>query len=336
MLMEKLPRLTLASLPTPLQEARRLTATLGGPRIFIKRDDLTGLALGGNKTRKLEFVMAEAKRKSADVIITTGGSQSNHACLTAAAGCKLGMEVILVLFSGAHTENQGNLLLDTTFGAEVELVKGGVADQSVVQDKIEKLVAALRSKGRKPYVVPVGAFTPLGTVGYVKAASEICEQLKEKRLTAQHVFVTVGTGGTMAGLLLGAKYFEAPFHVVGVNIGFKKERITHSTADMANETAKLLDMDVTLMPEDVTIYDEYMGNGYGVPTTQCIEAIRLVAQTEGIILDPVYTGKAMSGLIDLIHQGRFNSGDTIIFMHTGGVPGVFAYNNELLVQKPIP
>jgi len=206
----------------------------------------------------------------------------------------------------------------------IELVNAGA-----IQERIEDLVTQLRNNGRNPYVVPAGAFTPSGTVGYVKVTQEIYEQLKEKRITAQYVFVTVGTGGTTGGLLLGAKYLQAPFQITGANIGFKKEGIAYTVVGMANETAKLLDMDLTLTPDQITIYDNSMGDGYGVPTVQCIEAIKLVAQTEWIILGPVYTGKTMSGLIDLVQRGRFTSKDTIIFMHTGGAPGVFAYNNEL-------
>ncbi len=326
MSLETLPRITLAHLPTPLQEASHLSAALGGPRIFIKRDDLTGLVLGGNKARKLEFVMADAKQKGADVIITTGGTQSNHASQTAAAARKLGMEPILILWRGVHAETQGNLLLNSLLDAEVQIID----DRSLVPKTMDDLAADLRSKGRNPYVIPTGASNPLGAVGYVNAASEICEQLKEQGLTAQYLFDAVGSFGTIAGLIVGARYFQAPFQVIGVSVARKKEELADRTANLANETAQLLEMNLTFTPDEITIYDEYVGKGYGIPTPQGIEAIRLVAQTEGIILDPVYTGKAMSGLIDLVRQGRFTPKDTIIFVHTGGAPSIFAYAKELL------
>ncbi len=328
MLLETLPRINLAFLPTPLEEASHLSATLGGPRIFIKRDDLTGLALGGNKARKLEFLMADAKQKGADVIITTGSSQSNHACMTAAAARVLGMEPILVLEKGVHTETQGNLLLDDLLGAEVKMVD----DSSLVSRTMEELAADLRSKGRKPYLIPRGGSCPLGAVGYVNAVSEICEQLDKQGLKVQYLFAAAGSCGTMAGLIVGARYFQAPFRVIGVSTKLKKEELAGKIASLANETAQLLDMNLTFTPDEITIYDEYVGKGYGIPTPQTIEAIRLVAQTQAIFLDPVYTGKVMAGLLALIRQGRFTTKDNIIFVHTGGVPSLFAYVNELLAH----
>ena len=329
MLLEKLPRITLGFLPTPLEEASRLSAKLGGPRIFIKRDDLTGLALGGNKVRKLEFMMADAKQKGADVIITTGSSQSNHACLTAAAARILGMDSILVLEKGVHIETQGNLLLDNLFGAEVKLV-----DDSTLIPKIMKEVAAdLRSKGRNPYLIPRGASCPLGAVGYVNAVAEICEQLDKQELNVQYLIAAAGSCGTMVGLTVGTKYFQAPFQLIGISTKLRKEELTAKISSMANGTAQLLDMNLTFTPDETTIYDEYVGKGYGIPTQQAIEAIKLLAHTQAVILEPVYTGKTLAGLIDLIRQGRFTSKDTIIFLHTGGAPSVFAYVNELLGKK---
>jgi len=329
MLLEKLPRITLGFLPTPLEEASRLSAKLGGPRIFIKRDDLTGLALGGNKVRKLEFMMADAKQKGADVIITTGSSQSNHACLTSAAARMLGMDSILVLEKGVHIETQGNLLLDNLFGAEIKLVDDG----SLVPKIMEEVAADLRSQGHNPYLIPMGASCPLGAVGYVNAVAEICEQLDKQELKVQYLFVAAGSCGTMAGLTVGAKYFQAPFQLIGISTGRKKEELAVKVSNLANETAQLLGMNITFTPSEITIYDEYVGKGYGIPTAQAIEAIRLLAHTQAIILDPVYTAKVMAGVIDLIRQGRFTSKDTIIFLHTGGAPSVFAYANELLGQE---
>ena len=329
MSLETIPRVALANLPTPLQEVPRLSAALDGPRILIKRDDLTGLALGGNKFRKLEFAMAEAKEKGADVVITTGGWQSNHATETAAAAAKLGMETYLVLFKGTHPEHQGNRLLCDLYGAEVEIFGDSLADQPEAMKRAEELATELRAKDRNPYVLPLGAETPAGNAGYVPAVSEICDQLRERGTSAQYLVISVGNGGTMAGLVLGAKYFKAPFQVIGISIVFKQDVVSRQIANKANQTAKLLEMDLTFDPEELTIYDDYRGEGHGIATKEGIEAIRLVARTEGIILDPLYTGKTMAGLIDLIRKGKFTAKDTVIFVHTGGIPAVFLHNKEL-------
>jgi len=324
--LETLPRIDLAHLPTPLDEAPRLSVVLEGPQIFIKRDDLTGLALGGNKVRKLEFVMADAIQKGADVVITTGSSQSNHACQTAAAACKLGMKAILVLEKGVHIETQGNLLLDNLFDAEIHIVEEG----SSVSEMMEKIAAEEISQGHNPYLIPVGASNALGATGYVNAVKEICRQSVQKRINPRYLIAAAGSCGTMAGLIVGAKYFQAPFKVVGISVKLDRESLTRKIANLANEVAQLLTMNLTFAPNEITIYDEYVGDGYGIPTPQCIEALRLVAQTEGLILDPVYSAKTMAGFMDLIRQGRFTPQDNIIFLHTGGAPSVFAYVNELL------
>jgi len=324
-----MPRVALANLPTPLQEASNLSAVLGGPRILIKRDDLTGLGLGGNKARKLEFILADAKQKGADVVITTGGSQSNHAAQTAAAAMKLGMECYLVLYRGVHPENQGNMLLYRLYNAKVEIVGEKSADLPKIMERIDRLAAELRSQGRTPYVIPIGGMMPQGTLGYALAVSEILDQLKQQQGSASYLIDCCGTGGTMAGIVLGAKYFKADFKVIGISVSAKAEVLKPRIADMASQTAQLLQAELSFKPEEITVYDDYIGESYGIPTKECIEAIKLVAQTEGIILDPVYTGKTMAGLINLVRQGRFTSKDTVIFMHTGGAAGLFAYHKEL-------
>ncbi|MFC1955932.1 D-cysteine desulfhydrase family protein [Chloroflexota bacterium] len=310
----------------PLDEAPRLSVALEGSQIFIKRDDLTGLALGGNKVRKLEFVMADAIQEGADVVITTGSSQSNHACQTAAAARKLGMKTILVLEKGVHNETLGNLLLDNLFGAEVHIVEEG----SPVTEVMKKLAMEARSRGHHPYLIPEGASNALGATGYVNAVKEICKQSVQKRINPRYLIAAAGSCGTMAGLIVGAKYFQAPFKVVGISVKLDRTTLAIIIANLANEIAQLLTMNLAFAPNEITIYDEYVGEGYGIPTPQCIEAIRLVAQTEGIILDPVYSAKTMAGFMDLIRQGRFTPQDTVIFVHTGGAPSVFAYANELL------
>ena len=333
----RLPRISLGNYPTPLMEACHLSAALGGPRIIIKRDDLTGLALGGNKCRKLEYVLADAQQRGIDTLITTGSSQSNHALQTAAAGRKLGMETYLVLAKGVHVETQGNLLLHNILHSAVNILD--VADPSEIfttlLKKMNELADELRSKGRNPLVIPAGAEVPLGTAGWVNAAEEIGQQLKNQKIDVQYVVLALGGGGTQAGLVLGFKQLKLPLDVVGISVLYKKGKAIDEVVTLVNETAKLLALDVAVTPDEVTVYDDYIGQDYGIITDDCIEAIRLVAQTEGIFLDPVYTGKAMAGLIDLIRKGQFTPKDTVVFVHTGGLPAVFAYHQELAVHTKL-
>ncbi|MBA7602526.1 L-cysteate sulfo-lyase [subsurface metagenome] len=334
----RLPRVSLGNYPTPLMEARHLSAVLGGPRIIIKRDDLSGLALGGNKCRKLEYVLADAQQRGIDTLITTGSSQSNHALQTAAAGRKLGMETYLVLVKGVHVETQGNLLLHNILNSAVNIFD--VADPgemfTTMLKKMNELADELRSKGRNPLVIPAGAEVPLGTAGWVNAAEEIGQQLKEQKIDAQYVVLALGGGSTQAGLVLGFKQLKLPLDVVGISVLYKKKsKAIDEVVTLVNEAAKLLALDVAVTPDEVTVYDDYIGQGYGIITDDCIEAIRLVAQAEGIFLDPVYTGKAMAGLIDLIRKGQFTPKDTVVFVHTGGMPAVFAYHQELAIHTKL-
>lgn len=331
MSMVKLPRLALGHWPTPLHELPRLSAALGGPRIFIKRDDLTGLALGGNKCRKLEYVLADARQRGVDTLITSGSSQSNFALQMAAAARKFGMEPYLVLVKGVHVETQGNLLLHNILNSTVKILE--ISDPgemfTTMPKKMNELADELRSKGRNPLVIPAGAEVPLGTAGWVNAAEEISQQLKDQEIDVKYVVLAHGGGSTQAGLILGFKQLKAPLKVVGISVFYEKAEAIDVVVHQVTEAAKLLDMDVAITQDEVSVYDDYIGQGYGVPTKECIEAIRLVAQTEGIFLDPVYTGKAMSGLIDLISKGHFTKKDTLLFIHTGGVAADFAYSEEL-------
>jgi D-cysteine desulfhydrase family pyridoxal phosphate-dependent enzyme len=332
---EELPRVSLATLPTPLLQASGLSPALGGPQILIKRDDLTGLAMGGNKARKLEFILADAKAKGVDILITTGAAQSNFAMQMAAAGRKLGMRTILVLFKGQHPEAQGNLLLDQLLDAEVRIMDVALTELNKIYEAMEELANELRAKGHNPYVVPAGGDMALGTVGYVLAAREISGQLADLGLTANYLVVATGGGGTQAGLALGAKYYKLPFNVMGCSVALAKEVCQYLCAELCNNTAKMLGLGITMSPEEFDVSDDYIGDGYGIPSKACTDAIKLVARTEGIFLDPVYTGKAMAELMDLIHKGRFASSDTVIFIHTGGVPALFAYSKELRTRaKP--
>ncbi len=336
MSMVNLPRIALGHWPTPLHELPHLSTTLGGPRIFIKRDDLTGLALGGNKCRKLEYVLADAKRRGVDALITSGSSQSNFALQMAAAAQKVGMEPYLVLVKGVHVETQGNLLLHNILDSTVNILE--VSDPgemfTTMPKKMNELADELRSEGRNPLVIPAGAFLPLGTAGWVNAAEEINQQLRDQGIDVQYVVLANGSGGTQAGLALGFKELGVSLQVTGISVFNRKAEAIDAVASQVTETASLLGLSLTIGPDELTIYDDYIGQGYGIPTRGCIEAIRVLARTEGIFLDPVYTGKAMAGLIDLINKGHFTENDAVLFIHTGGVAADFAYSEELSESPP--
>ena len=334
---ENLPRVRLGLFPTPLVEARHLSAALNGPRIFIKREDLCGLALGGNKCRKLEFILGEAKKQGADAVISTAGSQSNFCVELAAAARKLGMKPSFVVTRGPHTETQGNLLLHNILDSDVEVVdtpdrSEAFIEGSSISKRMEKLADDLRSRGNKPFIarhaVPdISAI--VGTVGWVNGADELITQLKDQNIDAQYVVVAVGLGTIHAGLALGAKYLGANYKTVGICISWQKEHTVASIMTFIDAMSDFLGLGVKVTPDEFEVYDSYLGDDYGIPTKECIDAIRLVAQTEGIFLDPVYTGKAMAGLIDLVKKRHFKSTDTIVFIHSGGVPLLFAYNQEI-------
>lgn len=317
-----LPRVRLAHLPTPLEEMGNLRAVLDGPKLFVKRDDHTGLGLGGNKIRKLEFLMGEALRRKADTVITTGGVQSNHARQTAAAARKLRMEAILVL-RGEKPEGyyKGNLLLDDILGAEVRFVR--TTDFEEADQVAHEIGSRLEKIGKRPYVIPVGGSTPTGCLGYVAAALEVMGQIQEKGIRVDSVVVANGSAGTQAGLVLGLKALHSGIQVIGISVSRPKEVLREQVLDLGNRTAESLCLDVKLNPEDVVVYDDYIGQGYAVPTREGIEAIKLLARTEGIFLDPVYTGKVMAGLIDLTRKGVFKKRHNVLFIHTGGTPALF-------------
>lgn len=327
----KLPRITLGQWPTPIHELRRLSDMLEGPRIFVKREDLTGLALGGNKCRKLEYVLADAQLRGIDTLISSGSSQSNFALQMAAASRTLGMEPYLVLVKGLHTETQGNLLLHKLLDSNVKIVEVDDPKKmfSEINVQMNELSEELKSQGRHPMVVPAGAFMPVGTAGWVNAAEEISRQFKALNINLHYAVLTNGSGGTQAGLLLGFNQLGESLKVIGVSVLFDKNEAADAVASQIEDTAKLLSLNSTIKPNQIMVYDDYIGSGYGVPTLECIQAIKRVAQTEGFFLDPVYTGKAMAGLIHLIKQGFFHKKDNILFLHTGGVAADFAYQKEL-------
>mgnify|MGYP000032387481 CR=1 FL=1 len=322
-----LPRVPLAVRPTPLQEAPRLSAYLDGPRILIKRDDLTGLALGGNKARKLEFLLGEARARGADAVITVGAPQSNHARMTAAACRLLGLEAYLVLGGDPPEEVQGNLLLDHLFGAEVRLIQS--TDDYILMGVVEDLARELRGRGRHPYVIPRGGSTGLGAVAYLEAGMEAFAQLNALGVRLDAIVTTSTSGGTHAGLLAATRFAHAGIPVVGISAGPPAETVARRVSAIVRELADLLRADLAVQGEDVVVHDAYVGEGYGLPTPATVEAIKLVARTEGVLLDPVYTGKGMAGLIDLVRRGSFTRGQTVLFWHTGGQPALFAHAARL-------
>jgi len=324
---DELPRVPIAHLPTPLEFCPRLTEALGGPEIWIKRDDCTGLAFGGNKTRQLEFVFADALHQGADTIVIGSGSQSNWCRQTAAAARKFGLDVVLVLMHGVKGRLlQGNLLLDYLLGADVTIVDG--EDLQQLPPLLEEKVETLKRKGSKPYLMnPFGLSTlSLSAVGYVNAFIELDGQLEERE--ADYIYLA-GANITPAGLAVGVKAMGRKTEVMGITpIRWEEDRST-DIARIAGATAERLGLDIRFRPEEIHNTDDYVGEAYGVMTPECREALKLVAGTEGIILDPVYSGKAMAGLMDHIRQGRIGENEMVVFLHTGGTPALFAYVDDL-------
>ncbi len=335
---DHLPRFPLATLPTPLHEATFLRAALGGPakcpRILIKRDDLTGLALGGNKARKLEFLVGDALRRGASVLVTSGAVQSNHARMTAAAARAAGLDASLVLTT--RTPNppvQGNLLLDHVFGATIHLIPASDDPAlAVAQDeeaRVAEVVEELTRRGEQPYVIPVGGSTAIGALGYVTATRELMGQIETRRDIATRMYFASGSRGTHAGLALGRTIYRAPYRLCGVAVSGGEPEKVQRALRIARESAALLGIRSLVTEEDVRTDQSQIGPGYGIPSPACIDAIKTLARSEGILLDPVYTGKAMAALIDHVRTGMIDPGETVIFLHTGGAPGLFAAVDEL-------
>ena len=291
-----------------------------GPRILIKRDDLTGLATGGNKTRKLEFLMGEAHHQQADVVITAGGIQSNHARQTAAAARKLGMDVILVIEGERPPEISGNILLDEILGAKFRFVDPKKTD---LDHEVERIAQELSSTGHRPYAILNSGSTPLGTLGYVNAFEELIHQANQMQTKIDHLIVS-GGGGTQAGLCLGAKAMNAGVNIIGISISENPHLGDEAVAKLVNETTAYMELDLQVKTSEITVLNDYLGEAYAIPYPEMVEGIKLVAQTEGILLDPIYTGKVMAGLIDLIQKNTIKKGETVVFVHKGGIPALFA------------
>ncbi len=327
MLTEFNPSVPLAFLPTPLQPLNRLSKDLGGPLIYIKRDDCTGLAGGGNKTRKLEFLIADALDQGADCVITAGGLQSNHVRQTAAAAARYGLKCHLVLvrnvdWNDPGYQTSGNIVLDHLLGAEISIHSAG-ADR----DKImENLAENLRQDGQTPYVIPVGGSNAVGALGYASATMEILDQCRELNLSPSALYHATSSGGTQAGLIAGTIAAKRPFPIIGIKVDGKAGPVTEAIKNIVPHALEKLGRFEQWEPEqDLTVITGYGGENYGIPTPSAIEALELIARTEGILLDPVYSGKGFAGLIDHIRQGKYSQDETVIFLHTGGAQALGAY-----------
>ena len=325
---ERLPRVQLAHLPTPLEELPQLSEALGGPKIFIKRDDCTGLAFGGNKTRHNEFLLADALEQGADLLVWGAGVQSNNCRQTVAACAKLGLDCHLVLSRASHDDEvQGNLLLDYLLGATYEIVDAPVGPP--LDELIAQAADKFRAQGRKVYNWDRKHVKAKAAVSYALCMAELVQQLDQQQIEPAAVYICSG-GSTGAGLVLAKAALGRPFPVRNILPIHWPWDEQEDLARMANEAAELLDLAVQLEPQDIDITGDYVGPGYGIPTPQCMEAIQLVARTEAILLDPSYTGKAMAALIDHVRGGKFSPDQSLVFIHTGGTPALFAYRDELL------
>ena len=313
-----LPRLPLGVYPTPFYKLENISAKYG-KNIWIKRDDLCGVALGGNKVRKLEFLLADAKAQGCDTVFTTGGAQSNHAMLTAACAARLGMQCILPLKKRGVTDHKGNLILDDIYGAQVKFIDTDRYDD--IYAEMDRMSGELAKEGRKAYHIPVGGSTPLGTLGYVNCVREFTKQAEDAGVKIGHIVSATGSGGTTAGLLLGAKLYQPGVKVTGM--GVDDDPFEEIVPALAAQSAALLDGELPRSDDDFQMV-YHLGAGYAIPNSEDTPYIEELARLEGILLDPVYTGKAWSGMLKLLREGYFDGQDDLLFVHTGGAAALFA------------
>lgn len=319
--LSQFPKINVVPYPTPLEQLVQLRNVIKcKPRLYVKRDDTTIVGLGGNKNRKLQYVMADACRQGADVAITAGGVQSNHCRQTLTFARISGMECHLVLTGEEPVIHQGNSLIFKIMGAKLHFIgANGNAD-----GKMHAIADELRSSGLKPYIIPIGASSPLGVLGYIESFMEVIAQTKALGIKLQHCFVPIGSGSTQAGIEIGARELCPSMKVHGVSVNHVAHLHKETLSELVNGAYKLLGSSKTTDPLEFTVHDRYRGKGYAIPTEDGNEAIKLCARTEGLILDPVYTGKAVSGMIDLLRQGVLDDAEAILFFHTGGYPALFA------------
>ncbi|AOT10233.1 D-cysteine desulfhydrase [Pseudoalteromonas luteoviolacea] len=325
-ILQHLPKAKLGYLPTPVIKLENLSRILGGPDILMKRDDLTGLALGGNKTRKLEYILGDALKKGRDTVITAGAQQSNHCRQTAAAAAKLGLECHLLLGGEQPVKLNGNLLLDELFGAHIHFTK-----ENRKGEDIPNLVETLKLSGHKPYVIHYGGSNELGACGFIEAGFELATQLDVKNLS--HVFFASSSGGTHAGLMIAKSLLKHNYELTGIQID-KAEGETisfkHHVHKLVNSTSSFLNLQQNYAINEVLLDKGYLETGYGVLTEQEKEAIQLLAKSEGILLDPVYTGRAFAAMVDKIQKRALPIDKQVLFWHTGGAPSLFAYSGAIL------
>ncbi len=328
--LSRYPRLRFAHLPTPLERLDRLTEALGGPEIWIKRDDCTGMSSGGNKTRKLEFLMAEAVEQGADMVMTQGATQSNHARQTAAFAARLGMDCHILLedrtkYQDDNYNLNGNVLLDHLHGASTEKFPGG----HDMPGEMEKTAEKMRSAGRNVYVIPGGGSNATGALGYVNCALELVAQANDTGLVIDHLVHATGSSGTQAGLITGLSAINANIPLLGFGTRAPQEKQETMVYDLACKTAEKLGCPGVVSRDVVRADTSYVGEGYGLPREDTIEAVRMFAELEGILLDPVYSGKGAAGLIDYCRTGKFKAGERVVFLHTGGSAALFGYDSVL-------
>ncbi len=332
--LSRFPRVHLAHLPTALEPMTRLSEHLGGPNLWIKRDDCTGLAGGGNKTRKLEFLMADALQHKADVIVTQGATQSNHARQTAAASAKLGIECQLLLEDRTASDNidynhNGNVLLNQLLDSPLTKYPGGTDMNLAMQE----LAQQLKDQGKTPYIIPGGGSNPIGALGYVGCGLELLYQANTMDLKVDHVVHATGSAGTQAGLVAGLVGSNSHIPVLGIGVRIDQQAQEANVLKLAQATADYMGLGDIIKAQHVQANCDYVGEGYGIPAPSTIEAMEMLARLEGILLDPVYSGKGMAGLIDLVRKGQFKAGDNIVFIHTGGAQALFGYRDAFNYPK---
>jgi D-cysteine desulfhydrase family pyridoxal phosphate-dependent enzyme len=321
--LESIPRIPLCLLPTPIVPLNRLTQYLGGAKIFMKRDDLTGVGFGGNKNRKLEFLLADAIQKGADMIVTEGALQSNHCLQTAACSAKLGFDCELVLSGEAPDFITGNLLLDQILDVKIHRARDSV-ERKALMLKVEE---ELRAKGKNPYMIPTGGSTSVGALGYLNCVFEITKQSKELEVDFNHLIHSTGSGGTQSGLLIGKELYSPDLEILGINVGDPTERLQKEIKEIIKDFSKDWGLELMIGDEEIKILEGYFGEGYGIPTQEMIDMVKLMAKLEGVFLDPVYTGKAIVGLVDLIKSDVIPKDNNVLFLHSGGGPSIFNYKD---------
>jgi len=319
----KFERISLGHFPTPIEPLENLSKNLNGPKIYIKRDDCTGLATGGNKTRKLEFLMPDALKNHADLVVTVGAVQSNHTRQTAAACAKLGLKCLIVLEQRVENAPEsymksGNVFLDKIFGAEVIICPKG----KDVREHAEGIMLERKNNGEKPYYIPVGGSNRIGQLGYIECMREIIEYDKDNAFT--HIVLASGSGGTNSGIISGKTFYKSAINIIGISVKDNRHDQEEKIFKMAQEGCKYIQCDEPKR-EDILVYDDYVGKGYGVPTEGMTNAVNLMATKEAILLDPVYSGKGFAGLIDLIQKNHFKDSDKVLFIHTGGAAALHGY-----------